>query len=472
MFTSLRSRLWLSYALLITTALFITAVVIIIYIVRSPLVHRQALSNLNAVSAVILDNTDVNLRDLPRDALQSIAERYDSVFDVRVLFITTGREVIADSRLYSQAAFPASAVRFLRTTPIFKDKNGQSWLVTVGKIKDGLWLVLGTPRPNTPLLLLLRDELVLPFLVAGIIALILSLLVAYSLARWIAGPLQGMLSAARSVPTQQTGLLPLKGPREVKELTGAFNEMNNRVQASQKSQREFVANVSHELKTPLTSIQGFAQAILDRTAGDEAKRQQAARIIYDEAGRMHRMVLDLLDLARLDAGTLDLQRAQVDLLALINDTVEKFTTQARQAGVTLRVDTEALPPITGDGDRLAQVFTNLVDNALKFTPPGGQISLRASPSDDFVAISISDSGAGIPTEAIPHIFERFYQADPSRKGGERHGSGLGLAIAREIVQAYGGEISVESEPGRGSTFRVRLPRTVSGATTVLSKRRK
>ena len=237
-------------------------------------------------------------------------------------------------------------------------------------------------------------------------------------------------------------------------------------------QTDFVANVTHELKTPLTSIQGFAQAILDRTAGDEAKRQQAARIIYDEAGRMHRMVLDLLDLARLDAGTLDLQRAQVDLLALINDTVEKFTTQARQAGVTLRVDTEALPPITGDGDRLAQVFTNLVDNALKFTPPGGQISLRASPSDDFVAISISDSGAGIPTEAIPHIFERFYQADPSRKGGERHGSGLGLAIAREIVQAYGGEISVESEPGRGSTFRVRLPRTVSGATTVLSKRRK
>ena len=144
-----------------------------------------------------------------------------------------------------------------------------------------------------------------------------------------------------------------------------------------KSQRDFVANVSHELKTPLTSVQGFAQAILDGTADTPESHQQAARVIYNEAGSMHRMVLDLLDLARLDAGTLELQCAPVDLPALLNNIAEKFSPQAHAAGVSIQVESAALPAVMGDGDRLAQVFSNLVDNALKHTPAGGTITLRA-----------------------------------------------------------------------------------------------
>ena len=474
MFSSLRSRLWLSYALVLFAGLFLTACLLIIYIIRSPLLYRQFSSDLKAVQSVILDNHP-GLGRLPPDERQRMLVDYDRLFDVRILVYDEAWQLLNDSRagaaplLRIPARFP-----LLRAPSLLSDESGKLWLYTDQDLRDGGHLLLAVPRPRVPLLQILRGEVFLPFTIAGLIALGLSLFAALGLARWIGDPLQRLAEASRQMPEggAATANVSLRGPREVQELTQAFNAMTVRVQASQESQREFVANVSHELKTPLTSIQGFAQALQDGTANMPEERQEAAGIIRDEAGRMHRMVLDLLDLARLDAGTLELQRLPVDIPALLHGLADKFTPQARQAGILIQVEAQALPAITGDGDRLAQVFTNLVDNALKFTPPGGQVRLRAAQSDSGVLVEVEDNGAGIPPENLPHIFDRFYQADPSRPGGEKHGAGLGLAIVKEIVAAHGGKISVRSTPGSGSTFAVLLPMTVPEATTVVAEKRR
>jgi signal transduction histidine kinase len=331
---------------------------------------------------------------------------------------------------------------------------------------DGNILLVAAPRPRLAGLSLFADELLPLFLQGGVIALLLSLVLAFMIARWVADPLQKMLSAARTVPAEAIQPIQPGGPREVQEVMRAFNVMVQRVQASQRSQRDFVANVSHELKTPLTSIQGFAQAILDGTADTPDARRQAAQVIQGEAARMHRMVLDLLDLARLDAGTADLNMQPFDLKLLLDGIAEKFAPLAERAGVTMTVQADSLPRIVADGDRLAQVFTNLVDNALKFTPPGGKVTLEACGDAEAVEINVTDTGAGISPEAVNHIFDRFYQADASRARRERQGAGLGLAIAREIMGAHGGKISVRSQLGQGSVFTVSLPVSQPAAKTI------
>jgi len=478
MFSSLRARLWLSYALVVFTALGITATILIIYILRSPLAQRQILADLKAVNTVIVSNGLEPLASLPDGSLQEIAERYDLDFDVRVLIISSSRTLLADSRRDALPMLSLESVRYLLGAQAAKDEAGGTWLISVQRLSERRWLVLAAPRPKITILGLIRNDLFLPFCEAGALAFLLSLLAAYSLSRWIGNPLQRMLEAARAFPNSGKQPIRVEGPHEVKDLARAFNDMTSRVHASQASQREFVANVSHELKTPLTSIQGFAQAMLDGTADTPEARQQAAAVIHNEAGRMHRMALDLLDLARLDAGTLDLEQAEIDLPALLNTIAEKLTPQAHLGQVTLRIEKSAIPPVAGDGDRLAQVITILVDNALKFTPAGGLVTLSAKHAAGQVLIEVCDTGSGVPDEAIPHIFDRFYQVDSSRRGGEKHGAGLGLAIAHEIVLAHGGTISVRNNPagagnvhGSGCTFTVSLPCPDPDAPTIVSKRR-
>jgi signal transduction histidine kinase len=172
---------------------------------------------------------------------------------------------------------------------------------------------------------------------------------------------------------------------------------------------------------------------------------------------MNRLVMDLLSLAKLEGGTADLQQGQVDLEVLLNAMVDKFTLQAQQANIHLTRHISKLPVWIGDGDRISQVFINLLDNALKFTPPGGFVSLLAEVNGDHILVSVKDNGIGISPEDQPRIFERFFQIDKSRQGGTGRGVGLGLAIARQIVLSHGGKIWVTSNPGEGSTFFVQLP---------------
>ncbi len=469
MFSSLRARLWLSYALVILAALFLTVVVLALYLIRSPLLYRPSLLELQAARNVLM-NSQPEFASFSGTALEETLRTYDRVLGVRIVLLSDKRTVLVDSRAGVEPPIhPPQRFQLLQPTIGLRDESGNSWLYVAESLPDGRILLLLTPRPRLPLLAILRNDLFMPFVYAGALALVLSLFVALGLARWIGNPLQALVLASRRMP--ETKPLAMRGPREVQELTGAFNEMSARLNATQKAQREFVANVSHELKTPITSIQGFAQALQDGTADKPEARRQAAAVIQQESGRMYRMVLDLLDLARIDSGTLDLERLPVDIPALLNSVAEKFTPQARAAGVTIRVEAAALPPVTGDGDRLAQVFTNLVDNALKFTPAGGSVTLRAGAGDSGLRVEVADSGVGISPESLPHIFERFYQADPSRSGGNGHGSGLGLAIVQEIIRAHGGTISVRCAQGEGSTFTVNLPFARPDDTTIVKRKK-
>jgi signal transduction histidine kinase len=296
---------------------------------------------------------------------------------------------------------------------------------------------------------------------AGAIALALSVVVAAIMAYSIARPLERIALAAEEVAAGNYDQeVDIERPVEVARLATSFNRMAGQVQATLQSQQDLVANVSHELKTPLTSIQGFSQALLNGTASDLPARERAATIIHTEAGRMRRLVDDLLDLARLEAGQVELARESVDMIDLLRGCAARLSPLSEEAGIMLRLDLPpALPPVIGDADRLGQVFVNLVDNALKHAQDaagGGNVVIQAARDDHLVACSVTDNGPGIPPQDLPRVFERFYQVDKSRvRRGS--GAGLGLAIAREIIQAHGGRIGVESVEGLGTRFTVELP---------------
>ena len=227
------------------------------------------------------------------------------------------------------------------------------------------------------------------------------------------------------------------------------------VRSTQQSQRDFLANVSHDLKTPLTSIQGYSQAIIDGAVREPAA---AAEVIYSEADRLSRMVTDLTDLARLQSGRVSLHLDRVDIAALTEALAQRIEVVAKKKNVALRVNSPGSIVVAADGDRMAQVITNLLSNAVKFTPENGHVNVSLRGLDNGVEVAVHDSGIGIPQNELTRVFERFYQVDKAR--GPKRGTGLGLAIAKEIVTAHGGRIRAESVgEGHGSTFVVWLPAT-------------
>jgi two-component system OmpR family sensor kinase len=453
MFTSIRSRLWLTYALVISVVLAILAVAVLVYLMRNPYATRQALQRLQILSTVL--PRVVELENLNPQQMQEAVERVSRNLEVRVALLGPGGKVMADSAAVTQPPIPDVLSAGERSW--FRDVQGQVWLYNANKLTGGRYILLAVPRPRTPFLIILREEFGQPFVWAALLALTLALFLTYWMAKWVAGPLQNLSEGVQAVANGEYNTVPLEGPSEVIEFGQAFNDMVERVHASQQSQADFVANVSHELKTPLTSIQGFAQAILDGTAEDSEEIEQAANVIYSEAGRMNRLVKDLLMLASLEAGTLNLINQPVDLTEILNDVVESLTHLSQRREVTVNVDTESGLLVSGDRDKLFQVFANLLENAVKFTPAAGFVYLRGYKDEHWVEVSMEDTGIGIPPDEIDRIFERFYQVDKARRGGSKHSVGLGLAIAREIVLAHQGEISVGNPPNQGSVFVVKIP---------------
>ena len=474
---SVGTRLFAAFLAIIVLVILMISFTLIVLLRNNPLVQRQDLAKLVNAS------TAITRADLPGAAqtpaqdeakVQQLAQAYS----VRVLVTNNAGEVLLDSGRPTGLALNLRRFRATRQDPVFpqvmvgqvRDNAMQQWLFVARPFgTDRVLVTAGQPR-RLATVLFFGENLLLPMTESAGIAILVAIILAILISRSIAQPLQKMASVAQGIARgDYAQSAPESGPDEVRTLGQAFNSMKQQVQANQQGQRDFLANVSHELKTPLTSIQGFAQAMLDGAVATPEAIQRSAGIIFSEADRMRRLVEGLLDLARLDSGLRALNRASLDLRALLVAVAERFTPRATENGVELRVELPpTLPGLAGDADRLAQVFTNLLDNALKHTPAGGKVTVSAVAQPGWVEASVGDTGPGIPAEDLSRIFERFYQVDKSR--ARRAGIGLGLTISKEIVEAHGGGLRAESVVGLGSRFVVRLPLVRPEDTTVAKRR--
>lgn len=221
--------------------------------------------------------------------------------------------------------------------------------------------------------------------------------------------------------------------------------------------REFVANVSHELKTPLTSIRGMIETLLGGAVDDAAHNRRFLQLMNEDAQRLTRLINELLELSQLESGEQPLRCRAVALKPLLDALAARLASALTSRQLTLSVEVpEGLPQVQADPDRLQQVLLNLADNAIKYNRPQGRIILRAALRDGMVAVEVEDTGIGIAERDLPRVFERFYRVDKDRSR-DSGGAGLGLAIAKRIVEAHGGQIAVASRPNRGSTFSFTLP---------------
>ncbi len=465
MFRNLNFRLLISYVLVILVCLTLVGLGLLVFLRTSPLWTNLITLRLEAAARATMPalRPAADSPEALPDLLAEAAEKQE----VRTLLVDNKNVV----RFDSAGAWTGEQLEEFSRTPSAQDRvqgtfiapNGSRW-VFVGRViptsGDSRQLALFV-APRLAVLVWFADNLLQPLVRAGIVALVLSALLALLISRSISKPLRRVAGAAEAIARGETGTrAPISGPSEVRALARSFNQMADQVESTHQSQRDFVANVSHELKTPLTSIQGFSQALLDGTASTPDSTARTARVIHQEAERMRRMVDDLLVLARFDAGQVTLARDQVELGPLLRGCVEKLTPQAQTARVTLALDVPEQLVVTGDADRLAQVFANLIDNSVAHTPAEGKVTIAMRrAAENAVEITVTDTGEGIPPEALSRVFERFYQVDKSRKRAHARsrGAGLGLAITKEIVEAHGGAITAESVVGLGSKFTVRLP---------------
>lgn len=461
MLKSLQSRLFLSYVVVTGVVLLVVTLSLLLILVRSPFLDQATFLQLERSLPDIIRGQGQILLQLPQNQLERAVEVLDQRLGSRVILVGPGGGLVVDSRP-AEGEIPEDtrleAISNPANTRGRFTSGDQRWLYLSQPLAEDHAMLVAIPRIRLGTIRVWGDNFTRPMLLAGGIALLVSILLSFLIARWIASPLDNIAQASRAVAAgQYEHHLEVAGPEEIRSLAMAFNEMVREVEASQQSQRDFVANVSHELKTPLTSISGFAQAILDGTAGDPEKLDRAARVIRDESERLQRLVNDLLDLARLDSGQMDFDFQRVDLNALLSSVVERLSVKAHENQVQVSLEVPAFAPLVGDGDRLAQVFTNLLDNAIKHTPPGGRVRIWGEAMDGWVSVHVDDSGGGIPDSDLTRIFERFYMVNKARPGGVDRGTGLGLAISQEIIRMHNGRISAQSKLERGSRFSVQLP---------------
>jgi two-component system, OmpR family, sensor histidine kinase BaeS len=347
---------------------------------------------------------------------------------------------------------PAGQYQIGQTVPTAKLVQGTA--VEVSGKQVGKVLVIGNPPPLGGLELQYLNRTNMALLYAALGAALVALGLGTILARTLTYPLRELTSAIHAMAKGNLKQhVPVKSRDELGELAAAFNQMSSDLDRLNLSRRQMTADIAHDLRSPLTVIGGYVESMRDGVLKPTPERLDT---IHAEVEHLQRLVEDLRTLSQADAGVLSLNRVLVSPLDLLERMAKSYEHQAAQMKIALEVQARAdLPKILLDPDRMAQVFGNLISNSLRYTPEGGQIQLTAGQEKDSLAFIVHDNGQGISAEALTHIFDRFYRADPARSQGNE--SGLGLAIARSIVEAHGGSISAESEVEKGTKMRLIFP---------------
>ena len=470
MTNTLRFRLFLSYALL--TAMILVVAVLTLALawrgVQDRVIRARLAASVPLTARVV---RELWRHDAPPSRIATELKTALQARNARVLLVQNGR-VVADSaggQLVGETIDlppPTRGPQPIRRAPLtglLHTEDGREYLYAMINLPPppgappgarSLQVVQISPRrfPN------IVQEISSQLLWAAWMALLVGLVFSWFLSRWITRPLIRIARAADQIARGDLDVrLEVSGPAEVEHLARQFNHMAAEVRASRQAQRAFIANVSHDLKTPLTIIQGFSQALVDGVANNPQTAHQAAQTIHEESLRMGRLVDQLLDLARLESGQAEIHLKPMQLKELAAEALRRFQLQAEEKGVTLSLLGNEVV-VEGDWDRLMQVCTNLLDNAVRHTPAGGLVVCRVGAARDapgMAELVVQDTGPGIPPEALEHIFDRFYQSDRARRRGS---AGLGLSIVQEIVRMHGGRVEVRSTPGQGATFRVLLVR--------------
>jgi len=451
----LRLRLTLWYVLLLALTVIIFGTYVHVRLERSVIAQtdttlRTAISD--AAASVDTSSNRLSFRTTPSD--QATIRRLEQTGIAARLITPDGmvRGSFGREMALPATAPIASGIRTLSTGEADWRVDSQQ-IATPDRGPVG-WLQVGASLGSEQTVL---ETLFTQALLGLPLVLLLAGLGGMLLAYWALHPIDQMTRTAQSVSARDlTQRIKYKGPAdEMGRLAITFDRMLDRLQAGFARERRFTADVSHELRTPLTAIKGRIGVTLDRprTAAEYA---ETLKNIERETDRLIRLSHDLLFLSRLEQAELSHDFQQIDLGELLETIADHMRPLTDARDISLRLDLAPNLVTRGDFDHLTRLFLNLLDNAMKYTPPAGQVTVGAARQAAQIRVTISDTGAGIPPEALPHLFERFYRVadDRSRETG---GAGLGLAIGDEIARAHGGMLAVQSEVGQGTTFTVVLP---------------
>lgn len=330
-------------------------------------------------------------------------------------------------------------------------------IIVNGQRVGTLWLTTTTPPGVLSQEDLFTRSVTVAIILAGIAVLILAGLAGFFLARRIAGPLSKLTKAVhRLAAGGWEQRLVLTGDEEIVQLVTAFNDMAARLEKYEAMRRNLVADVAHELRTPLTVLRGQLESL---QAGALEAKPEVIMSLHDEILRLSRLVHDLQELSLAEAKKLPLHQETFNLVEAVQKVLNFFQVEAEGKNIALTLNTEGQEiQVKGDRDRLTQVLINLLGNALRYTPPQGQVGVTIKEKSGEVSVSVADTGPGIAAADLPYVFERFYRPDKSRSRAQG-GAGLGLAIAKGFVEAHGGRIWVESQPGQGTRFTFTIPVT-------------